>query len=83
MAGSESLLSTTPPANENSDSALENSPLLGESRSREWTRRRSSIVSNAQHGYHTISADGVENANEPPQQSLLSILGILSVLLVG
>lgn len=68
------------------EQALEDTPLLGRVPSQKKVRRSSSVVGDAQLGFHTIPADIPQAPEEPVDQALRTfreVFAILSVLLVG
>ena len=86
MSQPDSLVSANPTGSADRASAIEeteNTPLLGDIQPQERTRRTSSLVGNAEHGYHIIPPTVPEESSEPSPQNLRAVLGILSVLLVG
>ena len=82
MADSESPTTTTNSAATANDNAVEDTPLLGDIQHQARTRRRSSLVGNTEHGYHTIPPN-VPEEHIRPEQGLHAVFAVLSVLLVG
>jgi hypothetical protein len=65
------------------ESAAEDSPLLGESHSQHRTRRGSSVIGDADNGYHIVPATLPGAPITQPEHDFWQVFGILSVLLIG